>query len=597
MLFRRKKHVLMVCPKTGKILKSNKKHHWVMWLFPITSLCAFVWFLIRVIPKPSRAAYPCQRVAFPLASGFLVWIAGLIASNLAYHKAKRLFHQSRYVVGGICVAVAVMAIWWSLSITGNDTAKAAFTPIDPPNSPMGIAKGIHPGRVVWIHDANATSWNGSTGYWWNNNNTDQNTVDLMMSKSIRTLASEQNNADAWDALFRHFNQTKGKGDVGYQAGEKIVIKINLNNKGNSLVTNPNAIDASPRMVRGLLRQLVYQAGVPQSVITVYDAKRPIRTGNPLIDCVYNCCHPEFPDVNYKGGAGWLNGGDGPYPEDVVWEPNAITYSVGYTDPLPRRMPQCVLEAEYMINMAILKRHNAVTAVTLCFKNHFGTIGLPPGLHDQGYVPGRNWPMGSYDLLVDIAGHESIGGKTLLYMIDGLYGGSDYGAIPTKWASAPFNNDWPSSIFVSQDPVAIDSVGLDFLRAKWDLFENADNYLHEAAQADNPPSGTFYDPEDDETRLQSLGVHEHWNDPNDKQYSRNLGTGNGIELVHIERLAGDFESDYDVDFFDFAVLASAWLSEPGNGNWNRECDISDPNDDIIDYNDLAVFAANWLAGVE
>ena len=31
-------------------------------------------------------------------------------------------------------------------------------------------------------------------------------------------------------------------------------------------------------------------------------------------------------------------------------------------------------------------------------------------------------------------------------------------------------------------------------------------------------------------MTSLGVHEHWNNPTDKQYSRNLGTGEGIELV-------------------------------------------------------------------
>jgi hypothetical protein len=61
---------------------------------------------------------------------------------------------------------------------------------------------------------------------------------------------------------------------------------------------------------------------------------------------------------------------------------------------------------------------------------------------------------------------------------------------------------------------------------------ADNYLHEAAQADNPPSGTVYDPENDGIPLESLGVHEHWNNPTDKQYSRNLGTGEGIELIKI-----------------------------------------------------------------
>jgi hypothetical protein len=49
-------------------------------------------------------------------------------------------------------------------------------------------------------------------------------------------------------------------------------------------------------------------------------------------------------------------------------------------------------------------------------------------------------------------------------------------------------------------------------------------------ANNPASGTFYDPGKTGSRLSSLGVHEHWNNPTDKQYSRNLGTGTGIELV-------------------------------------------------------------------
>jgi len=63
----------------------------------------------------------------------------------------------------------------------------------------------------------------------------------------------------------------------------------------------------------------------------------------------------------------------------------------------------------------------------------------------------------------------------------------------------------------------------------------DNYLHEAALADDPPSGTFYDPEGDGTGLSSLGVHEHWDNPEDRQYSRNLGTGEGIELIHSDPL--------------------------------------------------------------
>ena len=64
----------------------------------------------------------------------------------------------------------------------------------------------------------------------------------------------------------------------------------------------------------------------------------------------------------------------------------------------------------------------------------------------------------------------------------------------------------------------------------DVKGNPDNYLHEAALANKPPSGTTYDPEGDGTALQSLGVHEHWNSPKEMKYSRNLGTGRGIELV-------------------------------------------------------------------
>jgi hypothetical protein len=132
------------------------------------------------------------------------------------------------------------------------------------------------------------------------------------------------------------------------------------------------------------------------------------------------------------------------------------------------------------------------------------------------------------------GHEHLGGKTILYIIDGLYSARNQGANVIRFRS--FDDDWCSSVFLSQDPVAIDSVALDFLRNEpncTDVTGNPDNYLHEAALANAPPSKRFYDPEGDGTRLASLGVHEHWNNATDKQYSRNLGTGEGIELIAVE----------------------------------------------------------------
>ena len=77
-------------------------------------------------------------------------------------------------------------------------------------------------------------------------------------------------------------------------------------------------------------------------------------------------------------------------------------------------------------------------------------------------------------------------------------------------------------------------------------------------------------------------------------------GNDYEVMRGEVAyvyVGDFEPDGDVDLADFAVLAAAWLSSPGDDNWNPACDISIPADNFIDMLDLTVFSGNWLAGIE
>jgi formylglycine-generating enzyme required for sulfatase activity len=59
-------------------------------------------------------------------------------------------------------------------------------------------------------------------------------------------------------------------------------------------------------------------------------------------------------------------------------------------------------------------------------------------------------------------------------------------------------------------------------------------------------------------------------------------------------SADFTGDCKVNFRDFAILSAAWLSnDTPTANWNQECDISDPNDGVIDKLDIDVFAAEWL----
>jgi hypothetical protein len=522
------RRVERICPKTGRPIGWNRRAWWVPWVFPFVGLVSLIWFFLRVIPKPSRATYPCQRLAAPLASGFVVWLTGIVASSLAYRKARRLAGQARYVVAGLFVAVAVAAIWWSLNITADTGVHAAFVPIDPPNSPMGTGKGIYPGRVVWVHDPEATKWDGKTGAWWEEQNLDQGIVDSMLSQALQTLTGTKDDAAAWDALFRYFNRTHDAGDVGYQPGEKIVIKINMNQDSGSTWA-ANAGMPSPQMIHSALGQLFHVVGVPGSDVTIYDASRYI--GDPIYNKIRGDPDPNFQAVTFVCSS-TRSGRVG-----AVYDPkNPIHFAhasvPGNATAYP---PRAVAEAKYLINMALFRAHT-LFGVTLCGKNHFGSIYWPSNggwtpapLHNFG---SRDLPMGSYNCLVDLIGHPQLGGKTLLYLVDALYGAHDQSGAVIRYAS--FGNDWTASVFASQDPIALDSVGLDFLRneplATDCTGPGVDNYLHEAAQANNPPSGSFYDPDGDGVCLHSLGVHEHWNNAGDKKYSRNLGRKEGIELV-------------------------------------------------------------------
>ena len=52
-----KTQVFRVCPKSGKIVGVRKPKGLMRVFFPLIGLLALVWFLLRVVPKPSRAAY------------------------------------------------------------------------------------------------------------------------------------------------------------------------------------------------------------------------------------------------------------------------------------------------------------------------------------------------------------------------------------------------------------------------------------------------------------------------------------------------------------------------------------------------------------
>jgi hypothetical protein len=525
-------------------MKRERTGQWNI-VYMLIGFGTLIWFLVRVIPKPSRAAYPCMRLAAPIASSFVLWLLGIASTGLFLKEARNRLRQTHYLVaagclvaGGIAGATFLTATYSSFGAMQRSTYLVA-------NTPIGTAKGVNPGRVVWVHDSNATSWKGpGFGHIYDEGSTDQMVVDRMLSQSLRSLTGAGSDSASWDALFRYYNKTHGRGDRGYANGEKIAVKVNLvwcifHPEWCSVDTNTGALKAkqdypytSPQVIRALLRQLINVAHVKEADISIGD---PVTYyPNEFFDSV----HAEFPSVRFMDHSG-------KFGREKV-QPSTVPFYFSCRPVVQKQdyVPLHIAEAAYLINLANMKTHGS-NGITACAKNHFGSLNRLP--FDTGYynlhetlasmVP----QAGTYRALVDLMGSANLGGKTVLYLIDGLYAGTHPNdSIPHKWNSEPFNNDWTSNLLASQDPVAIESVLFDLFQLDPDpkqftKMAGAEDYLAEAAQADDPPSGTYYDPDhaSNTVRMQSLGVYEHWNNAIDRKYSRNLGRGNGIELVAVE----------------------------------------------------------------
>ena len=286
-----KQHLFKICPGTGKIRGLNKDFILYKLLFPVFGLVSLIWVLIRVLPKPSRATYPCQSVAIPAASAFISYMAAIFLSVTTFKGAQHFVRNRRFVISSVVIVFGVViSLLFYIKSGENSLAvdTGTFTPSDAVNTPMGTARGIEPGRVAWAYDLTACNWDGTSDYWWSAQFNDQPKITSLLDKVVCSVANKSTVKASWNALFKNHN-----GGAGYKPGEKIMIKLNLNNGGAG-----KAIDASPQSVFALLEQLVNGLGVNQSDILVCD---PAREGKG--SAVKNYCNTAFPDVIYNTNLG------------------------------------------------------------------------------------------------------------------------------------------------------------------------------------------------------------------------------------------------------------------------------------------------------
>jgi hypothetical protein len=518
---------------------------------------------MRVIPKPSRATYPCMRVAYPVASSFVIYLLGLAASAFAMGKVKEHWKNSRYWAMAGFLTIALVTGFFAFQ-ADRPAAYASTNSVHTANVPMGIAKGIMPGRVVWVREPAAVIQNCDIDTWYLCANVNQTKVDQMLSSALHSVTGQATDSAAWVAVFKYHNTTRGKGAVNYAKGEKIFIKINATSaydyNASDLSTKCNVSETSVAPVLAVLRQLVNVVGVAQSDIYIGDPMKHIYKH------LYDVWHGEFLNVHYLDYNYSKLGREKVVPSNTaiihfsdkgtVLRDNNYNSATSNVPIYSDNLYTIFENAEYMINIPMLKGHMRA-GITMFAKNHFGshTRANAAHLHNGLVAPFEmsrgitRSGYGLYRIQVDIMTHSFLGKKNLIYIMDALWA-TDYELdVPVKWQIAPFNNTYMSSVFVSLDPVAIESVGYDFLRSEFTVDRNplagtyvqmdgVDDYLHQAADSLNWPSGIKYDPDSTGVHVYSLGTHEHWDNATDMKYSRNLNptSGTGIELIETEQMA-------------------------------------------------------------
>jgi hypothetical protein len=241
----------------------------------------------------------------------------------------------------------------------------------------------------------------------------------------------------------------------------LAIKINCNNALDPVDGAGNEIDALPEPVVAVIQGFV-RAGGRSAHCHVYDATSS-GSQRYVAEWFRDRVRAHFPDVRFNGSI------DDPSPT-AGWDPRThVTWSPAYVSPPPdTRIAQLALDADYLVNVPIVKRHSQAN-LTLAYKNLFGSIDSCDRLHPWVY---EDVPEAS--VLADIMGSPHVDGdpavrtlaeKTALVVGDMLYGQpcSNFGVSPQPWQT--FRGEWPNGLIVSDDPVAADSVMADLLQAE------------------------------------------------------------------------------------------------------------------------------------
>lgn len=293
---------------------------------------------------------------------------------------------------------------------------------------------------------------------------DRERLDRMVGAGIRALAGTDDQADAWRRVM-----------TGYKKGQRIAIKPNFN----FIEDGYEHTVTAPELIGAVTGAILKHLGASPEDIYVYDLCKIIpedarkRIGYPVN-------YVERIDTDTIAGKIRLRAEYGlatPDRDSPIRMREHIVDEKGR--PVECYAPKILASVEHLINMPLLTNHIFV-ATSGALKNHYGTVRFgnlrqyPVALH--GEVMEKS--------IADINRSSRIAGITRLIIADGLFGVYDRGEGKGKrpWKTL---GGFPESIFLSKDPVAVDSVMASFVmreRTHNKMGNNPHEYLKEAGDS-------------------------------------------------------------------------------------------------------------------
>jgi len=292
-----------------------------------------------------------------------------------------------------------------------------------------IAEGFRSSDVIQCFHEDAT-----TG-----NTINQAVVQIMMDESIKHLTGIDEVGEAWKSIF-----------PGIIENNIIGIKVNVINE--YLPTHREFVNC---IVNGLAQMEFNGSSFRKNNIIIWD-----RTDWELTDAGYTI----------------YTGNDPNTPRCFGTNHSGIGYD--YAQPLNvngvNSYPSTILSemSDYLINAAVLKNHDTAQ-VTLCMKNHYGTIHNPGSLHGgwcNPYLPSLS------QQIRDVITPNNI---QRIFIVDSLWG-----SILAGPGGSP--NCTPNKLLMSLDTVACDYRGWELINEErvahgWNPISWPIHHIETAAQ--------------------------------------------------------------------------------------------------------------------